>query len=256
MQNVCLTSSKGNQQKWVSSDIWYKRDQFGYEALTECVAANILSKSKLPFNFVSYSIARVDMQGIPCICSKSANFLKQGEVLVTVAKLLQTYYSNISDLFKGNNKQKLQTLIERVIEITGLSAFGEYLTALSELDSLILNDDRHLNNIAVIKRGTSYDYCPIFDNGAGLLSNFQLPMDVEPKALVKTQLFCAKPFNMSFTHQRNMLQEMYGPQIYFSKFTKEGIQAILTDLLLYYPKQLQPIIQDRIIEVLLTRQKT
>ena len=41
------------------------------------------------------------------------------------------------------------------------------------------NDDRHLNNIAVIEQGGRYDYCPIFDNGAGLLSNTQLSqMDI------------------------------------------------------------------------------
>ncbi len=32
---IAETSSKGNQEKWEDSGIWYKVDQFGYEALAE-----------------------------------------------------------------------------------------------------------------------------------------------------------------------------------------------------------------------------
>ena len=40
---------------------------------------------------------------------------------------------------------------------------------LFEVDALFYNDDRHLNNIALIEQDEKNDYCPIFDNGAGLL---------------------------------------------------------------------------------------
>ena len=39
---IALTSSKGNQEKWVEDGVWYKLDQFGYEALAECVVSEIL----------------------------------------------------------------------------------------------------------------------------------------------------------------------------------------------------------------------
>ena len=32
-QKIAETSSKGNQEKWQDGGIWYKLDQFGYEAL-------------------------------------------------------------------------------------------------------------------------------------------------------------------------------------------------------------------------------
>ena len=56
------------------------------------------------------------------------------------------------------------------------------------MDALFLNDDRHSNNIAVLECDGKYDYCPIFDNGAGLLSNIRIvSMDIEPKALIVAQ---------------------------------------------------------------------
>ena len=71
---------------------------------------------------------------------------------------------------------------------------------LFEIDSLILNDDRHLNNIAVIREGSKYDYCPVFDNGADLLSNMQiLRTDIEPKGLMKS--LTASPFSMTFNRE-------------------------------------------------------
>lgn len=44
---IALTSSKGNQEKWVEDGVWYKLDQFGYEALAECVVSEILEKSNI-----------------------------------------------------------------------------------------------------------------------------------------------------------------------------------------------------------------
>ena len=70
-------------------------------------------------------------------------------------------------------------------QLTGLDRFGEYLTALFEADMLFGNEDRHLNNIAVLRRGGAFAYCPFFDFGAGLLSNTRdFPLDIVPKALV------------------------------------------------------------------------
>ena len=50
-----------------------------------------------------------------------------------------------------SDRQRIIYLAETVKEITGLTEFPEYLTLLFEIDSLIVNDDRHLNNIAVIE---------------------------------------------------------------------------------------------------------
>ena len=57
--------------------------------------------------------------------------------------------------------------MEQVERLTGLDRFGTYLTLLFEVDMLFGNEDRHLNNIAVLRCGDGFDYCPIFDFGRG-----------------------------------------------------------------------------------------
>lgn len=48
---------------------------------------------------------------------------------------------------------------------------GKYITQLIELDSFVLNDDRHFNSIAFLYNNGQFQMCPIFDNGAALLSD-------------------------------------------------------------------------------------
>ena len=37
-------SSKGNQQKWLVNDLWYKADHMGYEGLCEVIVSELLKK--------------------------------------------------------------------------------------------------------------------------------------------------------------------------------------------------------------------
>lgn len=79
------------------------------------------------------------------------------------------------------DKKRIVYLAESTADITGLNLFPQCLTFLFEVDALFCNDDQRLNNITVIEQGGQYSCCPIFDNGAGLLSNAQLsPMDIAP----------------------------------------------------------------------------
>ena len=42
-ERIAETSSKGNQEKWVEGNRWYKLDQFGYEALAETMISQLLN---------------------------------------------------------------------------------------------------------------------------------------------------------------------------------------------------------------------
>lgn len=138
--------------------------------------------------------------------------------------------------------------------MTGLELFPQYLTLLFEVDALFLNDDRHLNNIAVLESGGKYDYCPIFDNGAGLLSNMRTaPMDIEPKALIAAQR--ARPFGTTFNRQAGAVRALYGKQLYLPKLSREDIFAKLEPMLQYYPQRDRGIITDRVCTTILLRQK-
>ena len=53
---IAETSSKGNQEKWLENDRWYKLDLFGYEGVAETVTSQLLQQSnieELGFRYVT-----------------------------------------------------------------------------------------------------------------------------------------------------------------------------------------------------------
>lgn len=259
---VAETSSKGNQEKWFDKDAnkWYKLDQFGYEALSETLISKLLEKSNIkdtPFSFAKYEMERLKVHGRERIGCSSENFLKDGESIITISHLFSRHLGGSlkTTLEKlPSDKKRIQYLAEETSHITGLEYFQQYMTMLFEIDALFLNDDRHLNNIAVIEKGGKFNYCPIFDNGAGLFSNIQFsPMNIEPKGLIKD--IVARPFNTSFTRQINTARSLYGQQLNLPQLTRKDIETELEPLLEYYPERDRGIISDRVVECIMTRQK-
>lgn len=259
-EKVAETSSKGNQEKWLDRNVWYKLDQFGYEALAETLVSRLLERSNIEksgFKFVRYDMERLNVHGRERVGCSSKNFLKKSESIITLARLhsMNLGYKLSEKLIRlKSDKQRIAYLAEETARLTGLDRFPEYLTLLFEIDALFLNDDRHLNNIAVLERGGKYDYCPIFDNGAALLSNVQISrMDIAPKALIST--LRARPFNTTFTRQMNTAMHLYGTQLDMPQLTADEIKSELELLLEYYPARDRGIIADRVVECILTRQK-
>ncbi len=260
-EKIAETSSKGNQEKWLEDGYWYKLDQFGYEALAEVFTSRLLDfsniKKETPFTFAEYKIERINVHGFERVACVSKNFLKKNQSIITVSALFKKC-CDVSAKRKlaslQSDKKRIEYLANTVSKITGLKDFPRYLTLLFEIDSLILNDDRHLNNIAVIKEGNKYDYCPIFDNGAGLLSNMQiLRTDIEPKGLMKS--LTASPFGMTFNRELKTTRALFGSVIELPRFSRDKLQEILSPMLEYYPKRDRGIIADRVLECILERQK-
>lgn len=79
------------------------------------------------------------------------------------------------------------------------------------------------------------------------------PMDIAPKAL--TASLRARPFHTSFTRQMNTARSLYGKQLIIPVFTKNGITDSLQPMLEYYPQRDRGIMNDRIVECILTRQR-
>ena len=125
-----------------------------------------------------------------------------------------------------------------------MDGFGEYLTLLFETDMLFLNDDRHLNNIAVIRKENKFDYCPLFDYGAGLLSNIRdYPLDIEAKGMIKNVV--ARPFNCNFVRQINAAEKLYGRQ-FEPDFTNDDVEKSLENVDEYYSERYASDFKDRI----------
>lgn len=262
-EKIAETSSKGNQEKWLdlATNQWYKLDQFGYEALAETLISMLLEKSTLeadtPFTFVRYHTERLNVHGRERTGCSSSNFLQAGQSLITLNRLLSNTLGmplkqKLMQL--PSDKRRVAYLAESTAEVTSLREFPRYLTLLFEVDALFFNDDRHLNNIAVIEQNGEYQYCPIFDNGAGLLSNVQLsPMDVAPKALVSA--LRARPFRTTFARQRNTAQGLYGAQLAIPRVSASELQEMMRPLLEYYAERDRGLISDRVVACILAGQK-
>lgn len=259
-EKIAETSSKGNQEKWKDGSRWYKLDQFGYEALTETLISRLLTRSGIeqdtPFRFTRYQMERMNVHGRERTGCSSENFLMPGQSIITLSHLFKkTGAVPLKDILarQTSDKKRIAYLAETTAELTGLELFPQYLTLLFEVDALFLNDDRHLNNIAVLEQNGEYDYCPIFDNGAGLLSNVQLsPMDIAPPALIAAQR--ARPFNTTFNRQVGSVQSLYRPVLRMPKLTRDEICSELAPLLPYYAERDRGFITDRVCETILTRQ--
>lgn len=260
-EKIAETSSKGNQEKWLEKGKWYKLDQFGYEALAEVMTSRILERSNIetdtPFTFVCYEMQKVKVHGFERTACVSRNFLQNGQSIFTVNALFRQLSDAplIKQLGKlTSDKRRMAYLADAVSEMTDLADFDMYLALLFEIDALILNDDRHLNNIAVLEKDGRFSYCPIFDNGAGLLSNMQiLRADIEPKSLMKS--LTASPFQMTFNRSLSTSRALFGSVLKIPHYSEIELREILSPQLKFYPQRDRDIIADRVIACIMQRQK-
>lgn len=188
-------TSDGTQDKYFYNDLWYKLDRYGGEGLAETAASMILKESGLaPELFVEYN---------PCLINGkygcySKNFLKENESFITLYRL----YKNVSgrDLATVCSKMDYDDAIEYVLnfvkEQTHLD-IREYLANTFCLDMLILNEDRHFNNLGLIFNETNFRPAPIFDNGKSfLIGNQRAKNYTALKEKISTAY--AKAFSPSF----------------------------------------------------------
>lgn len=160
-------TSDGTQDKFFKDNLWFKLDRYGGEGLAEWTASIILKESGLATeNFVEYFPCKINGKN-GCY---SKNFLKNDESFITLYRL----YKNVTgkDLAQVCSKMDYDDAIEYVInfvkEQTKLD-IHEYLANTFALDRIILNEDRHFNNLGIIYNGTDFKTAPIFDNGKSFL---------------------------------------------------------------------------------------
>lgn len=162
-------TSEGSQIKYRKDNYWYKKDNRGHEGRTEYLCSKLLSFSTLEQSeYVEYEQGYIN-QNMGC---RSKNFLNPGEELITFYRL---YYNEFGkDLSEVIGR--METMEERIeyvvnfIKQTCLIDITDYMKKILTLDWIILNEDRHLNNLAVVFRDGIFVPAPIFDNGVSLLT--------------------------------------------------------------------------------------
>ena len=245
-------SSKGNQLKFERDGIWYKADYLGYEGLAEYVISHLLAYSSLKEEeFITYDLEELRYRGTVFRGCRSRDFAGTWQ-LITLERLLEQHCGvGMSRIVYGisDHTERLRTLTEQVERITGLS-FGAYISKILTIDALFLNEDRHSHNLAVMmNERREFRLCPIFDNGAGLLSDTTLdyPMNQDPLQLIST----AKPktFCETFEEQLDIAESLYGQQIRFH-FDYSIIKKVLDEAGLY-----EKSVRERVMEIILQQRR-
>ena len=165
-----IGSSRGAQPKYYEEGIWYKEDLAGYEGEAEYLVSLVLSCSNVK-DYVSYQKCSVNGKS-GCSCR---DFTCSGEIFLSFQRLFDLYNGGEMEGFlssMSSPKERIQYTVHFIEETTSLDV-RDYLSKTLSLDYLILNPDRHMNNLGVIANQDTGEYrlAPVFDNGAALLSD-------------------------------------------------------------------------------------
>lgn len=198
-------TSEGTQVKYYKDGYWYKEDFYGGEARAEYLISGILQFSDLNREeYVKYEIGILNGKN----ACRSKNFLGDGEEFISLYRYYQLTVGRKlnEDILKYETPKERADFVLKFFRETCKLDLKDYFSKIFTLDALILNEDRHFNNLGIIctEDGT-YRAAPIFDNGKSLLVgnlsvNRRLPVEENVKRVV------ARPFSGS--HRKN--QELFG----------------------------------------------
>lgn len=229
-------TSKGSLSKLFKGNKVYKFNHFGYEDIAEALVSELESCIQ-DFGFIDYHLDMVD--GRPCCYSY--NFRDGYKEERTFYSLLKQYPYFIERKMKYGGEDYLKLVEECMYNITGLDVH-EYLGRCIRLDSITLNEDRHLNNLTVwkdIRHG--YSIMPIFDNGLSLLSCIDVyPMLLPIKSLVI--MVKSRPFLPSFKSQVTLFRDTKPLKIDINHFlntlktNESSLKSFLGDRFKYYER--------------------
>ena len=162
-------TSEGTQIKYKKDGFWYKLDRDGKEGLSEYLSSRLLTFSDLDSkDYIVYEQGQVNGRG----ACRSKDYLSTDEEFITLYRLYYNEYGkNLAEVLAGYDQvgDRIKYTLDFVKKSTGLD-IKQYLSKVFTLDRIILNEDRHVNNIAIISSEEGFRTAPIFDNGRALLT--------------------------------------------------------------------------------------
>lgn len=209
-------SSVGTQKKFYDKGYWYKQNNIGYEGTAEYLATKVLSCSNIG-EYVEYERCKINGRD-GC---RSANFLKEGESYISLQRLYDIYHGGqLSEKIRmfDDVAARIQFVIDFVNNTTGLD-IKEQLGKMLTLDMLILNMDRHFNNIGIIANVSKNEYknAPVFDNGNSLLSNIgEFPFDILNEDNIEKVI--GQPFSANL--ERQAMELGFGLKVNYQELYK------------------------------------
>lgn len=117
-------SSKGNQLKWKSENLWYKFDSLGYEGASEFLISEILRHSNIE-NFERYQLAEQQCHGRRLRGCVSEDFLQKGRIITAHRLFLINYGRLVDEVIGGQpGSDRIEDFVDRMEAMTGIRNFG------------------------------------------------------------------------------------------------------------------------------------
>ena len=202
---IISTSSKGDQSKWRVGDNWVKQNTRGYEGQAEVLASLVLMHSTLKqTDYVMYHPCEIILpdgeKSIGCYSHDFRGKLQE----VTLERLFEANFTSTDPILNDKSlstSEKFDQIMQQVQVFTGLDVHNQ-IAQLLAFDALILNEDRHTNNILFLYNPIekTWQLAPIFDNGLSLLSDEKDYTPDKPLTILKRKVK-AKPLNSNFSKQ-------------------------------------------------------
>lgn len=167
-----VSSSKGNQRKWYNdSKNTYIKEQFFYQGkywddwkveMLSCeltrnldVGVSVLKQEAVKLASGTYAV-------------ESYDFCKDGYTFVTYYRILKKAGLEFEEYVFPMDR--FNSIVDTVQDKCNLD-ISNYLVVMCVLDYILLNEDRHLNNIGVLEKNGKYTLAPLFDFGLGLFEH-------------------------------------------------------------------------------------
>ena len=164
IEKLNASSSDGQLEKWVAKSngkIYFFKgcttsfdNEDLYECESECIAGELAHLFGIG-HVVDYKMDELSVAGKKYKVCVSEDFIN--------GHIFTTYDELIRDIAKYNGREKYDM-------VTGFDiSLKSQIDAILLFDAVIGNDDRHLNNLAIINTEKE-KYIPLFDNGASMFS--------------------------------------------------------------------------------------
>lgn len=188
MYGIPYLTTRASQPKWVYKGWFIKKDRWGYESMAEMLCS-ILAKYVRGIQALDYILLPpIDGRGVcasPLYTDRlSCEFVSFWNIITKSNR-----YEELPPANLNGGMDLLEKVIQIVSEETGMN-MDTYIRKMLMWDALILNTDRHYNNMAVRRSNTGqYTTMPFFDHGLSLLSGYSMNDLTEVRARVYTQSF-------------------------------------------------------------------
>jgi len=163
-------SSRGYTAKAKIGNIWYKVSAGTFNAQAEVVASRLARHTNI-VECVDYEMCKVNGK----YATASSDFLAglENETVKSLhAKVTGAPIEPMLEQLSGNDLFKYVTSIVRTAIGLDLSEpeYFRKLSLLLQFDALVLNEDRHFNNVKFVKRTGGWELAPAFDFDCSLFS--------------------------------------------------------------------------------------